>query len=30
MTLALKDELIDAQFVRALAYLSHGGADIGE
>jgi len=30
MTLALKDELFDAQFVRALAYLSHGGADIGE
>ena len=30
MTLALHDELFDAQFVRALAYARHGGADVGE
>jgi len=28
--LAFRDELFDAQFVRALAYARHGGADIGE
>lgn len=30
MTLALHDELFDAQFVRALAYARYGGADVGE
>ena len=30
MTLALRDELFDAQFVRALAYAGQSGADIGE
>ncbi len=30
MTLALRDDLFDAQFVRALAYTGQGGADIGE
>ena len=30
MALAFKDELFDAQFVRALAYARSGGADIGE
>ena len=30
MTLALRDDLFDAQFVRALAYAGQGGADIGE
>src|SRR5664279_4066152 len=30
MTLALRDDLFDAQFVRALAYTAQGGADIGE
>lgn len=30
MTLALRDDLFDAQFVRALAYTSQGGADVSE
>ena len=30
MTLALRDDLFDAQFVRALAYTAQGGADVGE
>src|SRR5664279_988492 len=30
MTLALRDDLFDAQFVRALAYTAQGGADIAE
>ncbi len=30
MTLALKDDLFDAQFVRALAYAEQGGAELGE
>ena len=30
MTLALHDDLYDAQFVRALAYTAQGGAEIGE
>ena len=30
MPLALRDELFDAQLVRALAYTRHGGADLGE
>jgi len=30
VTLALRDELFDAQFVRALAYTYQGGADVGE
>ncbi len=30
MTLALHDDLFDAQFVRALAYAHSGGAEIGE
>ena len=30
MTLALRDDLFDAQFVRALAYTGRGGAGIGD
>ena len=30
MTLALRDVLFDAQFVRALAYTGQGGAGIGD
>ena len=30
MTLAMQDELFDAQFVRALAYAEQGGAELGE
>ena len=30
MTLALDDDLFDAQFVRALAYTAQAGADVGE
>jgi hypothetical protein len=30
VTLALHDDLYDAQFVRALAYTAQGGAEIGE
>ena len=30
VTLALDDDLFDAQFVRALAYTAQAGADVGE